>query len=69
MLRRAMSALGAHPSEAVMVGDRRDRDIVAGRSAGTRTVWLRTDDGGGPDPDQTIDSLAELPDLLIPRGR
>lgn len=64
MLRQAMAAIGTEPGKTVMVGDRRDRDIAAGRSAGTGTVWIRSDDGGGPDPDTTIDALAHLPELL-----
>lgn len=64
MLRQAMEALRAEPSKTVMVGDRRDRDIAAGRLAGTRTVWIRSEDGGGPEPDGSIDSLAELPEFL-----
>ena len=64
MLRQAMVAIGAEPERTVMVGDRRDRDIAAGRSAGTGTVWIRSDDGGGPDPEATIDALADLPKLL-----
>jgi HAD superfamily hydrolase (TIGR01509 family) len=68
MLRKAMARLGVEPGATIMVGDRRERDIAAGRFAGVRTVWVRSDDSGGPEPDVTIDSLAELPGLLEPRG-
>ncbi len=61
MVRRALSDLRVGPGAAVMVGDRRPIDIVAGRAAGVRTIWLRTEDGGGPAADVTIDSLIELP--------
>lgn len=64
MLRLAMTRLGAHPAATVMVGDRRERDIAAGCFAGTRTVWIRSGDHGGPAPDATIESLTELPNLL-----
>ncbi|MEE8278929.1 MAG: HAD family hydrolase [Thermoanaerobaculia bacterium] len=64
MLRAALERLGVSASEALMVGDLRDRDIAAGRAAGTSTVWVRSHDGGGPEPDHEIDSLAELPELL-----
>lgn len=60
MVRRALSDMETGPTDAVMVGDRRSIDIVAGRAAGVRTIWLRTDDGGGPAADVTIDSLVEL---------
>jgi putative hydrolase of the HAD superfamily len=61
LLRQALAALGARPGAALMIGDRRSSDVAAGRSAGVETVWLRRDDGGGPQPDHTIDALAELP--------
>jgi HAD superfamily hydrolase (TIGR01509 family) len=64
MLLSALSALGAAPAEAVMVGDRKKSDVAAGRAAGTRTVWLRSHHDEGPEPDATIDSLAELPAAL-----
>lgn len=64
MLLSALAALGATPAEAVMVGDRRKSDVAAGRAAGTRTVWLRSHHDEGPEPDATIDSLAELPGAL-----
>ena len=64
MLRHACEAVGVSPFDAVMVGDRRDRDIAAGQLAGSTTVWIKSSDSGGPDPDHAIDSLAELPDLL-----
>jgi len=47
-----------------MVGDRRDRDIAAGRSAGIATVWIRGEFDDGPVADIDIGSLAELPGLL-----
>jgi HAD superfamily hydrolase (TIGR01549 family) len=64
MVRRALSDLGVRAGSALMVGDRRGSDIAAGRSAGVGTVWLRSDDGGGPQPDHTIDHLSRLVDLL-----
>lgn len=64
ILRLALKALEVQPEAAVMVGDRRDRDVAAGRAAGTATVWVRGDDGGGPQADAVIDSLGELSGLL-----
>lgn len=64
LLRLAMSELGAEPACAVMVGDRRERDITAGQIAGTRTVWIRSTDGGGPPADATVSGLSELPEVL-----
>ena len=64
MLRDVMAAIGTEPEEAIMVGDRRASDIAAGRAAGVATVWIRSDDGGGPEADFAIDSLVDLPELL-----
>jgi FMN phosphatase YigB (HAD superfamily) len=49
------------PIEAVMVGDRKKSDVAAGRAASVRTIWLRSHHAEGPDPDVTIDALADLP--------
>ena len=62
--RRALEALGSDASRAVLVGDRRSTDVAAGRAAGLRTIWVRSPDEQGPEPDATIGSLAELPELL-----
>lgn len=64
MLRSALAELQAPPERAVMVGDRRESDVAAGRAAGTATVWVRSEHRTGPDPDWTIGSLAHLPELL-----
>jgi len=64
MLRSALGELGADPSRAVMVGDRRSSDVAAGRAAGVRTVWLESADGGGPKADAEIRTLAELEPAL-----
>jgi len=64
MLRSALRALRVAPGRALMVGDRRSRDVAAGRTAGVTTVWVRSEDGGGPPPEHEIVALAELPGLL-----
>jgi D-glycero-D-manno-heptose 1,7-bisphosphate phosphatase len=64
MIRSALGKLGVRPTEAIMVGDRRPNDVAAGRAAGTATVWVRSDDGGGPGADFEVDSLAEVQRLL-----
>ena len=65
MLLGALARLGVEPAAAVMVGDRRETDVAAGRAAGTRTVWLRSRHADGPEPDRVIARLAELPALLL----
>lgn len=67
LLRIAMSEIGSSPDSTLMVGDRRERDVAAGRFAGTETVWIRSPDHGGPEPDATIEALGELLDLLRQR--
>ena len=64
MLRAALTDLDVDREAAIMVGDRRDRDIAAGRSAGIATVWIRGEFDDGPVADIDIGSLAELPGLL-----
>lgn len=64
MLRNALASLGVEAGNALMVGDRRISDVAAGRAAGVETVWVRSDDGGGPQADHEIGSVAELPALV-----
>ncbi len=64
MVRSVLAALEVEAARAVFVGDRRATDVVAGRAAAVRTVWLRSADGGGPAPDGVIGSLSELSELL-----
>jgi HAD superfamily hydrolase (TIGR01509 family) len=64
MLRAALDLLAVEPQRAVMVGDRRASDVAAGLAAGTRTVWLRSPHADGPEPDVTLDRLADLPAAL-----
>ncbi|MEZ5332223.1 MAG: HAD family hydrolase [Thermoanaerobaculia bacterium] len=64
MLRNALEVLGVDADRALMVGDRRTSDIAAGRAAGVGTVWVRSDDGGGPQADHEIGSLGELPAIV-----
>jgi NagD protein len=42
MMRRALSHLGAHSEDAVMVGDRMDTDVVAGIESGLETILVLT---------------------------
>jgi putative hydrolase of the HAD superfamily len=60
---RALSLLGAQPSEALFVGDNPVADIVGAQSAGIPAVWLRngrTWQEERPRPAREIDSLLEL---------
>jgi 2-haloalkanoic acid dehalogenase type II len=54
----ALSALSVKAPEAIFVGDAWQADIVGGRAAGLRTVWLNRKGAPSPDP-----SVPELPSL------
>jgi FMN phosphatase YigB (HAD superfamily) len=64
LVEAALEGLKAEPDAAVFVGDRRSTDVAAGRAAEIATVWVRSGDADGPEPDAEIGSLAELPALL-----
>ncbi len=71
----ALDDLGTGPEEAVMVGDDAEADIGGGLDAGIAAVLVRTGkfseaalEASGVVPTATIDSLADLPDLLAPGG-
>ena len=68
-----VAAAGCAPGEIVYVGDRLDNDVLPARRAGLRTVLLRRGPWGHlhaerPDAalaDVVVDSLAELPDVVL----
>lgn len=67
--RTACAKLELDPKEVVYVGDQLDTDAIAAQRAGLRGIWL---DRSGrcsvrevPTGVQRIESLAELPDLLL----
>lgn len=69
----ALEQLGREPETAVYIGDSFERDVLAARAVGLRTIWLR-----GPEPrpcpdpampDAIITALDELPALLCASAR
>jgi FMN phosphatase YigB (HAD superfamily) len=73
---RALAKLAVPATEAVMVGNRLDRDVAGAQALGLRTVWLRWSPryptrraAGDPVPDATIASLRELPAAVARLGR
>jgi HAD superfamily hydrolase (TIGR01458 family) len=67
----ALAELGANADEAVMVGDDIEADIAGAKAAGLRAVLVRTGKfredslaSANPQPDQVIDSIADVPSLL-----
>jgi HAD superfamily hydrolase (TIGR01458 family) len=69
----ALAALGAEPAEAAMVGDDIEADVLAAQRHGLTGVLVRTGKyrpethrGAPAPPDHVLDSVADLPGLLIP---
>lgn len=62
---RALQRLSCEPAEAVYVGDHPEADVRAARVAGLRAIWKRSDAFTAPEADGIIDSLRELPSLLL----
>jgi putative hydrolase of the HAD superfamily len=70
----AAERLGVAPERCAMVGDRFDRDITGGHSAGMFTVWMNVRDERvpveGPQPDAIVTSILEVEGVLpLPRKR
>jgi len=68
---KALEALNAKPSEAVMIGNRLEIDILGARKLGIRTILLRRNERyrGTPltdeeKPDYVVKSLSEIPKIL-----
>ena len=58
---------GFDPAECLMVGDSLTSDILGGKNAGLRTVWVNPNHKTAPEdlkPDYEIELLADLPKLL-----
>ncbi len=74
---RVASACACEPSEVAYVGDRLDNDILPAKAAGLRTVFIRRgpwgtwigEQGGAGPADVLIDSLLELPEVLVHADR
>lgn len=61
MMLKGMERLGVEPSEAVMVGDRLDTDVLSGHQAGLRTVLVLT----GVSQRADLEHAAVLPDYVF----
>ena len=69
--RTILDRAGFAPSEAIMIGDRLDNDIIPAKQVGLRTVWMRRGRYAAleprvPDelPDEAIFDLEELPSAI-----
>lgn len=64
--------MGINPNDALIVGNRLDKEILAGENLGAPTVWMQHGEGskanledGRREPDYTIDSILKLRDVLL----
>lgn len=65
--RRALELLGVDPTEALMVGDWAERDVVGASKVGMKTVFARYGDTFGTvesNADFEVDDIAELIDIV-----
>jgi putative hydrolase of the HAD superfamily len=62
---RALSDLDCPRDRVLYVGNSLDYDVAGAQNAGLAAAWIRGDDDEGQyDPDHTLASLAELPEIL-----
>ena len=62
----ALAAVGVVPEETVHIGDTYGADIVGAQGVGIRPILLDRDNTQTGRWDETIQSLTELPEMLIP---
>jgi putative hydrolase of the HAD superfamily len=64
LFRHACDVLGSEPARTAMVGDRYERDVLGARDAGLFTVLVDVHrhpiPAGGPAPDATVASIADV---------
>lgn len=70
LFNQAVHELGVRPSEVLVVGDSRRRDIAGAIASGLKSIWIDSHDQGppssGPQPDGWVRDLHELA-LLVSR--
>ena len=62
MMRRALTTLGTHSENTIMVGDRMDTDVVAGMEAGMETILVLT----GVTRAEDVDRFPFRPTRILP---
>jgi putative hydrolase of the HAD superfamily len=60
IFRAALEAVGATPSEAVMIGDSWTADVLGARAAGIRPIWFNPLDLPAPDPRLGVSQIRTL---------
>lgn len=62
---RALDDLGVAPDRALYVGNSVEYDVAGSQNTGLAAAWLRNEQGPGSyDPEYTLNSLADLPEVL-----
>ncbi|NLY87311.1 MAG: HAD family hydrolase [Clostridiales bacterium] len=61
MMRTGLEMLGVHSSEAVMIGDRMDTDIIAGIETGLQSILVLS----GVSTRETVENFAYKPNLIL----
>jgi 5'-nucleotidase len=62
MMRRALTALGTHSEDTIMVGDRMDTDVVTGMEAGMETILVLT----GVTRPEEVEKFPYQPTRILP---
>lgn len=61
----ALESMNCRPDDAVMVGDKPEKDIAGAKSAGLKTIWIKKKPFAGEvKADFVIENLVELPGIL-----
>ncbi|HKS27893.1 MAG TPA: HAD family hydrolase [Pyrinomonadaceae bacterium] len=70
-LKSLVSSSGYNSQSVIVVGNRLDNEMLAGRRLGMKTVWVRRGEGSGlipreelGEPDYTISHIREFPEVL-----
>lgn len=63
MIFQAAGQLNVNPAAGWLIGDQ-PRDIVAGKAAGCKTIWIHSEEDATVQPDVKMHSVAELPAWL-----
>lgn len=62
---RCVDQLGISANQAVYIGDHPDKDVIAAKQIGLKSIWLRNQHYSAPESaDGIIDDLSELGELL-----
>ncbi|WP_430788985.1 HAD family hydrolase [Virgibacillus flavescens] len=61
---KALSRLNVHPHESIFIGDHPEKDIMAARTIGMKTIWKKNNQWNDAEPDYNIESLTDIPSII-----